>query len=385
MVYSTSFGSIGTGRGGGNGTTKNTQPTSFGRVLSVVLDAFHPDYDKYGKSQSINGVVFRKLNELGEEAEDSEFLFAYCGSETIKKIPLKNEIVQIYTLPSENREIDPDARKNYWRHIIPLWNHPHHNAYPDTNQDKSQESKADLGDYFTEEDKIGPLQPFPGDVIIEGRHGQSIRLNGTKYDSNEWTDDSNNGKPVTIISNGIGNPKSGTDLVIEDINKDPGTIFMASDHKLPIKPGNSKQAAFVEEPEKPETYKGKQILIASGRLYFNSYEESAFISAKEEIGLNGKKVAFDGVDYVSMDAKKIYLGNFAQKEKNPVLLGEVSTTWMDSHLSLFEAVVSTLSTLPPAPPAAVAALIAIGNAVKPQIPVIRNQLPQLHSKKVFTE
>lgn len=385
MAYSTSFGSSFLGGGRASGTSKSNKGTSFGRVVSIVLDAFHPDYDKYGKSQSINGIVFRKLNAFGEESEDTEFLFAYCGSETIKKIPLKNEIVQIYNLPSEDRERDPDARKNYWRHIIPLWNHPHHNAYPDTNQDKAQESKADLGKEFKEEDNISQLQPFPGDVIIEGRHGQSIRFNGTKYESNEWTDDSNNGKPVTIISNGIGTPKSGTDLIIEDINKDPGTIFMTSDHKLPIKPGNTKTDAFVKEPKTPDQFKGKQILIASGRLYFNSYEESAFISAKEDIGLNAKKVAFDGVDYVSMDGKKVYLGSFAQKEKNPVLLGEVSTTWMDSHLSLFESVVTTLSTLPPAPPAAVAALIAIGNAIKPQIPTLRNQLPQLKSKKVFTE
>ena len=44
-----------------------------------------------------------------------------------------------------------------------------------------------------------------------------------------------------------------------------------------------------------------------------------------------------------------------------------------------------MATAPPAPPAFVAKMIAISNAVLPLIPVLKNRLPNLKSKKVFTE
>ena len=121
-------------------------------------------------------------------------------------------------------------------------------------------------------------------------------------------------------------------------------------------------------------------------MFFNSKEEGIFLSATEAVGINsGTSIAIDGTDYIGTDATKIYLGVAAHKEEQPVLKGQISTDWMNDFLQQFKTVVEAMATLPPAPPAAIAKLIATGNAVNPVLPVLENRLPNLHSKKVYTE
>jgi hypothetical protein len=244
---------------------------------------------------------------------------------------------------------------------------------------------ADLGEDFEESNKVAPLQIFPGDTIIEGRHGNKIRFGGTKHSLNTFTDDSNNGAPYIIISNGEKEPPNAIEPIVEDINEDPSSIYMGSDHTFKLTQAHEKRDAWNSEPEKADQYKGNQLIINSGRLYFNAKEEGAFISATEGIGLNAKIVGIDADDYIGLDAKKIYLGTDALKEKEPVLKGQTSIDWMDDHLSQFETLVKGMATMPPAPPAAIAKMIATANAVLPVIPQLRNLLKQLLSKKVYTE
>lgn len=374
------FSSLGNAIGTAAGFTEN----SYGRVVDVVIDSFHPQYEERG-SLALNGILYRELGESTSEEEEGELKFAYAGQLEFKRIPLKNEIVRLSSHPSEDRNDNPDAKKVYWEAIVPIWAHPNHNVFPDTIQHPEQEDNPDFGDFFEEKDYIAPLQAFPGDTIIEGRHGNSIRLGGTKFDSNIFTDSSNNSEPYTIISNGQAEPSSGDEAVVEDINEDPSSIYLGSDHTFELIQANEKRDAFTEEPEKADKFKGKQIILNSGRLYFNAKEEGAFISATEAIGLNSQFIGIDGEDYVGIDAKKIYLGTKAQKEEEPVLKGAITTDWLDDFISQFETLVKGMATAPPAPPAFVAKCIATANSILPLIPQLKNLLKQLHSKKTFTE
>jgi hypothetical protein len=362
----------------------STAGSRFGRVVDIILDSFHPKYNDLGQSQSINGVFYKPLSAPYTQDTEEELNFAYCGRAGIKHIPLLGEIVVLDKRASENVGLSPTETKTYWTDIVTLWNHPHHNAYPDTNQ--SGEGSNDFGDYFVEEDKVAPLQCFPGDFILEGRHGQSIRFGGTKYDSNTIIDNSNNGKPVIIISNGQKEPVNGFDPVVEDINEDPTSLYLTSDHTIPLIQANTKRDSWKEEPQTADAFKGAQAILNSGRLYFNAKDESVLISAADSIGLNASTLNFDGQDYAAIDANKIYLGRVAlEREDEPVLLGQSTTDLLDDYITLFNTLAKTLATLPPAPPAAIAKLIAVGNQLVPQIPSLKQRLPLLHSKKVFTE
>ena len=377
-----SFGNSGAGggsAGGGKGSS------IFARVVDVIQDDFHPQYMLKGGSNSLYGVFYREIDSPTREDGEMSLKFAYSGISEFKKIPLKNEIVRIEKLPSDERgPSDPNAEKMYWTAIVGVWNSPHHNAMPD--QILSGEgSSVDLGDHFTEQDNIPPIQSFPGDVIMESRFGSTLRLGGSKYDSNEFTDGSNDGKPYVILSNGWKDPEDGTTPAIEDINEDPNSLYMGSDHTFKLTQANEKRDDFDSEPDKADAYKGNQILLNGGRLFFNAKEEGIFLSAVEGIGVNGKVVGIDGEDYVALDATKVYLGTDAFKEKEPVLLGQTSIDWLDDFLSQFESLVKAMATAPPAPPAYVAKMIATASSIQPIIPTLRNLLKPLLSKKVFTE
>lgn len=375
----TSRGSSGKSSGGGGGSN-----VSYGRVIDVILDAFHPDYDTYGKSQAINGVLYRPITKPNDESEPNSVRFAFQGQGNAKFIPVKNEIVELHTDPGTAlRDELPDASKTYYTRVIPLWNHPHHNGYPDTLQ--SGEGDADFGPDFKETDKVNPLLSFPGDFILEGRYGQSIRMTGTKAADNPWIDNSNNGSPLTIIRTGQIDSQDGSESILEDINEDKSSIYLASDHKIELTQANEKREAWESEPEKADTYKGEQVLINSGRLYFNSYKEGIYLSGTTGVGINAEQVGIDGDKYVALDARKVYLGTVAFKENEPVLKGQTSTDWLDDFASQFETLVKGMATAPPVPAAYVAKMVATANSILPLIPVLKKQLKLLHSKKVYTE
>lgn len=362
--------------------------TIFGRVVDVILDDKHPKYKEYGSSLSLNGVFFVPLAGSQTEELSTSIYFAYKGTSLLSIIPLKNEIVKVEYLPSpEGRDSNASVKRAYWVSVIPLWNHPHHNAYPDTIQFPSQTSNIDLGDYFQESPKVNPLKTFAGDTIILGRASQSIRFTSTKSsgNNNPWVDSSNNGSPLTIISNGQTDSKEGDSPIIEDINKDPSSIYLTSNHIIKLSQANPKRSAWKSAPEKADVYKGSQVILNANRLYFNAREESAFISAKKGIGLNAKSVSIDGEDYIGLDATKIYLGvNALKREAEPVLLGQTSIDWMNMLVQQLETLVTTMST-PAPPPAYVAACVATANTVKPSLPILKQRLKLLLSKKVFTE
>lgn len=377
------YGSSGRGAPVGGGGSSDRGGQLFGRVKSVIIDSFHPDYEEYGKSLAINGIIYAAVGKGIDEENKDALKFAYQGNTNIKKVPLPGEIVRLRALPSPGRGANPKDLAIYWVDIVNTWNHPHHNAYPDTLQFGSGDN--DFGDDFEEKGEVNPLQAFAGDTYIESRHGSSIRFAGTKHDNNPWIDSSNNGEPITIIRNGQGEEGNGSDSILEDVNKDPSSIYMTTDHTVELEQANEKREAWKSEPEKADAFKGSQVIINSNRLYFNAREESALISAKEAFGVNAKTVNLDGEEYLATDAKKIYLGVEAFREAEPVLLGATSTDWMADHLALFKALVSGMASAPPVPGAYVAKMKATAASIKPQIPPLKSRLPKLHSKKVFTE
>jgi len=372
--------------GGSSTRTSSAVDVIFGRVVEVVADGNSEAYNQYEQSNAVNGVIIRPLAGGMNTDDNLELKFAYSMDPSIRKVPLINEIVRCEALPSETgREADSSIKKYYWTAIIPMWNHPGHNAYPDVIADPNAADNVDLGEQFEENDKVAPLQTFPGDLLIEGRHGNSIRFGGTKYDTNIFTDGSNNGMPYTIISNGQDSPGSGTDLIVEDIDKDPASLYMGSDHKFKLKQANKKRKAFESAPEEADVYKGSQVIINSGRLFFNAKEEGIFLSATEDIGINSKRVGIDGEEFVALDATKVYLGTQAFGEREPVLLGQTSIDWLDDFLSQFEILIKAMASMPSAPPPAIATMKSTANAIKPVVPQLRNLLKPLLSKKVFTE
>lgn len=367
-------GSVNQYRSGGGSPKKSA---TYARVVDVITDSFHEKYDEKGKSQSINGVFFRPLGQGIVEDTEEVLPFAYCNLKALKYTPLVGELVEIEYGPNYDRTNSAGASQIYWKRCLEIWNHPHHAASPVTDDN-------DFGEYFVETTKVNPLQLFPGDVTIEGRHGNTIRFGGTNYDSNIFSDDDNNGKPYVIIKAGQKEAGDAMESVVEDINEDDSSIYLTSDHTIELTQANEKRDAWDQEPEKADEYKGRQVIIDSGRIYFNAKDEGIFLSSKINVGINAEYVGIDGEKFVSLDAKKIYLGSGAQEETEPVLKGDSTTAWLENLCSQLDILLNSLGT-PGPPPAYVAANVASAKAVQPIIKTLSKTLKNLHSRKVYVD
>ena len=129
----------------------------------------------------------------------------------IKTYPLVNEVVFLVSGPSGDYSSNSSKVKYYYLSTLNIWNSIHVNPTPNpyenlrpSSQNKSiaeieagSTNKSDEvdtnqfkpGTYFTEKSNIYPLYPFEGDIIYEGRFGNSIRLGSTDiaYNNNTST------------------------------------------------------------------------------------------------------------------------------------------------------------------------------------------------------
>ena len=317
----------------------------YGRVVDVILDSTHPRYDSLGKSQALYGVFYQPIFEGAVEDLKNSYgtRFAYCKQNSLRQIPVRNEIVQLEVGPAgaqiQNRDdegykYNVYQEKVYWTAIVPVWNHPHLNIYPDVNlYEQGIEEATSLGDGFEENDSIRPLQLTSGDVVLEGRHGQSLRFGGSKYTNGieGLSTEESNGKPYTILRNGQADTEG--NVCIEDINEDCASIYLTSDHSVPLLEANHKFAAARENIPLEKDYRGKQIVANADQVFVNARKDNLGLAAKQHLSVNAKSVSMDGEDYLGLDASKIYLGSDAKSEKNPVLKGQVTVEFLSEVLN----------------------------------------------------
>tara|TARA_R110001592_G_scaffold60684_1_gene184702 strand:- start:10238 stop:12379 length:2142 start_codon:yes stop_codon:yes gene_type:complete len=257
--------------GGGGGGSGQLMSAKVGKIIldgSTEFAAQYGGYDAVGtifytrpnntaKTDSSNA-AFDELN-IDERFEGTARpLFPW-----MKYYPLINEIVLIISSTSRNEiggKTDPQA---YYLPSINIWNHPHHNNYPAVQNYQEEEDKPakyanagimrretdstkeidiPLGAYFVEQLGIKPLQPYEGDLIVEGRFGNSIRLGATAKSTiitssqeNNWSYGGGpNGDPITIIRNGQSDELDDQGWVhtVEDINRDPSSIYLTSNQLI---------------------------------------------------------------------------------------------------------------------------------------------------------
>ena len=327
----------------------------YGRVLDVVLDSTHPLWQELGCSQAQYGVLYQKLYEVDQEDQSTSYNFAFCYNPTFRKVPVRNEIVSLISSFSADKSGEENVlfgEKIYWVDIVPVWNLPFLNEYPLENQ-------PSFGEFFTDNPAgTNPLQLCPGDVSVEGRHGQSIRFGGTWYNSSP--------------------------IAIQDIDKDMSSIYLTSDHQVPLTQAVDKRDAWKEAPVKASDYKGAQILFNAGRIFINSKQDDIQLSAKTSVGISaGACLGLDAKEYVGIDAKKIYLGTKALKEKEPVLLGETSTSWLDSLCTLLDTYFNMTSGV--TSPGNASLVGTASTTSKAQLATLKAKIKTLQSKKVYTE
>jgi hypothetical protein len=310
------------------------------RVKNIVLDETNSKWKTYGEWNGLGTIEFIDIK-VPKSINSNTFdgvaqpLFPY-----LKNYPLINEIVYVVLLPSSNLGEKVTATQLYYITPISLWNSPHHNASPfivdalPENQQRDyeqteggsvrrstdQSTEITLGEYFQEKLNIHPLLPFEGDIIYEGRWGNSIRFGSTvKEKENTWSSSGENGDPITIFRNGQ-DPNSSDEgwvPVKEDINKDLSSIYLTSTQTLPLTPSISNYDSYNSPPEKVNNFSGKQIMLNSGRLVLNANSNHLLLSAEKSINLNT-------LGSVNIDSKNDTIIKVGKDSK--ILLGDKGAT-----------------------------------------------------------
>ena len=353
----------------------------FGRVLKISLDESTEIKDSNGNILPIGTILYRDITSEKETTATEFPALPLHGN--IQQFPLLNEVVILIQGPTSDIQNNVSTKDMYYSTIVNLWGSPHHNALPEPNTDIS----TILGKNVKELSDINPLYPFPGDTLIEGRQGQSIRIGGNMSPKNKLVDESNNAKPYILISNGQIKTDNGIDHIVEDINKDPNSLYFLSDHKSDLVEVNTKRDSYDTVPLKANQYVGNQVIVNGGRLFFNAKDDSAFISAKESIGLNARTLNFDANEYTCIDAKKIYLGKIARTSSNrePVVLGIQLENWLTSLLDTLSSVATAMTSATSITGGPVTSLNAAGPELDAVVKSLKTQLMLFQSKKVFTE
>ena len=289
------------------------------RVKDIVLDNTHPKFNQYGGWNGIGTIEFEPINI--NEAGDTINPIALPLVPYLKNYPLVNEIVLLFRLTSRDIFQVNNSTSFYYLNSLSLWNHPHHNAYPNVihttqipeSQQKDYQSieggsirrvtdnsteinlnSPKIGGTFIEKNNIHPLLPFAGDIIVEGRFGNSIRFGNTSKSKgeikNNWSGGSSkNGDPITVIRNGQPDDsiEEGWIPLTENINKDLGSIYLTSTQNIPLNTDtNSFPAITSTKPDTLGQYNKNQILINSGRLVFNTNTDHLILNSKKSISLS---------------------------------------------------------------------------------------------------
>ena len=342
-----------------------------GRVVSIVLDETHPRFKELGEWNGLGTIEYTLVDQPVPINQSYPTAKPYDPS--VRNFPLINEIILISSFPNTDIGEFASSKIAYYVSIVGIWNHPHHNAFPQNSnilppsQQKDyiqtelgsvrrvtdQSTEIFLGATFIERGNIHPLLPFEGDRILEGRWGNSIRFGSTvKNTPNTWSSTGENGDPITIIRNGQGNQTDeGWIPTIEDINNDDTSIYFTSTQKIPLEASsiNDYFSYTSNPPTRPNEYAGKQILLNSGRLVFNTTEDHLLLSSIKSINLNAvESINFDTTGPIVLQSGEVYLGS--KNATEPVLLGQSTVNLLQTLLQELATLTNILSLQVGVPP-----------------------------------
>jgi len=339
-----------------------------GRVVSIVLDETHPRWKELGEWNGLGTIEYTLVDQ--PVPVNQLYPTAKPYDPSVRNFPLINEIVLISSFPNTDIGEFSSSKISYYVSIVGIWNHPHHNAFPQNSnilppsQEKDyvqtelgsvrrvtdQSTEIFLGRTFVERGDIHPLLPFEGDRILEGRWGNSIRFGSTVTGSaNTWSSTGQNGDPITIIRNGQGNQTDeGWVPTVEDINNDDTSIYLTSTQKIPLQSQAVETNQYFSysdngKPTAPNEYAGRQVILNSGRLVFNTTQDHLLLSSQKSIGFTAvESINFDTTNDIILQAGGVYLGSKNATEQ--VLLGNTTVQLLNTLIVELVKLTNTLTT-----------------------------------------
>lgn len=316
-------------------------------VVSVDYESLDPD--------RLYTIQCKFLNAASATSQ-ADLIQARALNANIKHIPIIGEIVFVCKAPTPFHSGASFGREYYYTSPISIQSSINHNGLPGANKisatgkSKSQrinESRQGIPTKLSEDNPTGetidpgfperkdvfPIQPFPGDIIVEGRWGGSIRFGSTvdtrrKYPQPpSWGNGTGaTGNPILILSNGT-NPKANQKTYnafhMESPDDDDAYIALTSGQSVKFTPASTYDPSIRDKQIdlfRKNLFAGNQILAASDRIVLNARKQELIMFAKNGIGLStDKTIALNGKNLVEAESERINAGFNAT---SPMVLGD---------------------------------------------------------------
>ena len=179
------------------------------------------------------------------------------------------------------------------------------------------------------------IRDIHGDMMFEGRHGNSIRIGSRHKDpyifiSNgrnpgNFVESLNDGSIFTMIEKGALNKHFSDDAVVDESSGEPAIV-----DKNFILPSDSKEGVkrFIGDEKYNYNYENSQMFLSSHKITLNSISDSIFLSSINNVVIG----ASENIEFISdkstiIESSNIYLGKQAKQKidegekAEPIVLG----------------------------------------------------------------
>ena len=328
---------------------------AFAEVLKVLYDDTNPNY--------IQGIKCKVLGPgINEDDGDPSTTDAKPLNPNLRRVPLQGEIVMLIKAPSAAVASLSNNTTLYYLDVVNIQSLIDHNSVPTSGKIGAggtslsagagatlQSGNPAVDGNFPENTKTAFIQHYVGDVILEGRYGQSLRFSSTQKNKGIFKkptiwEQGSPGDPITVLRNSRFQGPAHK-LYAEDLEKDDSLIILTSEQKLPLKPASTAKKA-ADEIGIQDKYEKNQILLNSGRLVLNARQEDILAYAKKGVHIAADKVAIDAQSKFTVDSPSIHLGAQALE---PLIFGQKWATWMNNLINALGACIVATGVGPSGP------------------------------------
>lgn len=213
------------------------------------------------------------------------------ANSNMKKIPLIGEMVLLFQIKS-NVPSNETYGQNQWYYLstVDIVSSVNHNVL--TGYTSNEEQQQQVGKSFTEK-SISPIQPYEGDIIVEGRFGNSIRFGSVVSGNSLYTVSQQSkisgdiGSPIIMLSNGRQN-KPAKEFIHEDIQLDQSSLYLTSNQSI----SGLKLNHSLTKSQNAASFKGSQVIGVADRIVLSAKQDLAVLDAKLGIEINSSDIRF---------------------------------------------------------------------------------------------
>jgi hypothetical protein len=268
-------------QGGTPVPTTQQELTTEAIVVDVIVNDDHGEYAQDG--YNIGAIRFRTLNSDMFKHE-GKLNWAFPLESNITEYPLLNEVVLIHSALNRfyyTRKLNTSSRVTSHaflglnEELEPSVSHKQRsdNYRKHTSQVKEGTQKNLLGKKFKEKESVYRLRHDEGDIVFEGRSGQSIKFSASWPTETMWKGKTEQA-PNLLMRVGPDPsqlpPLGIFGLVREDINKDLSSIWLVADQTVPLDYATESATNHAKSIHDMPLLDGNQIIINTDRLVLNT-------------------------------------------------------------------------------------------------------------------